>query len=91
MRLERTAEGIRGRVDVTNEGRDTPLPREVQDTIDDLFDLVTVWEDYAKKADRPEGTKSCYLAAACTRDAIRLIRILYAHPLESGQTMLNRE
>ena len=42
---------MRGRVDVTNEGRDTPLPREVQDTIDDLFDLVTVWEDYAKKAD----------------------------------------
>ena len=63
----------------------------MQDTIDDLFDLVTVWEDYAKKADRPEGTKSCYVAAACTRDAIRLIRVLYAQAPESGQTMLNRE
>ena len=63
----------------------------MQDTIDDLFDLVAVWEDYAKKADSPEETKRCYMAGACTRDAIRRIRVLYAHPPESGQTLLNRE
>ena len=66
--------------------QDQPMPRELQDTIDDLFDLVAAWENYARKAESPEETKRCYTAAACTRDAIRLIRVLYAHPRSDEPT-----
>ena len=61
----------------TDGQQEVPLPRELQDTIDDLWGLVEAWEDLAKKAESPEETKRCYVAAGCTRDAIRWIRVLY--------------
>ena len=75
---------------VTEEQQDVPMPRDLQDTIDDLFGLVEAWEDYAKAAESPEESKRCYMAAGCTRDAIRLIRVLYARAPEIAVVMQNR-
>ena len=62
---------------VTDEEQDVALPRELQDTIDDLLGLVEAWENLAKEAESPEEAKRCYTAAGCTRDAIRLIGVLH--------------
>ena len=60
-------------VEVEGEG----LPRELQDTVDDLLELVAASEARAEKATDLEESKRHYTAAGCTRDGARMIRVLY--------------
>ena len=53
------------------------MPRELQDTVDDLLVLVAASEARAEKATDLEEIKRHYTAAGCARDAARLIRVLY--------------
>ena len=54
------------------------MPRELQDTVDDLLDvLVAASEARAEKATELVEIKRHHIAAGCARDAARLIRVLY--------------
>ena len=60
------------------EVEDEEMPRDLQDTVDDLLDvLVAASEARAEKATDLEDIKRHYTAAGCARDAARLIRVLY--------------
>ena len=53
------------------------MPRELQDTVDDLMALVGVWTERAEKANNMADIQRFNVAAGCTRDGARLVRVLY--------------
>ena len=53
------------------------MPRELQDTVDDLLELVAASEERAENATSLEEIKRHHIAAGCARDGARLIRVLY--------------
>ena len=60
------------------EGEGEEMPRDLQDTVDDLLDvLVVASEARAEKATELVEIKCHHIAAGCARDAARLIRVLY--------------
>ena len=53
------------------------MPRELQDTVDDLMVLVAASKARAERATDLEEIKRHHIAAGCARDGARLIRVLY--------------